>query len=132
MRPMIRLKSHNQIQKVTPRPFCGRDPKIPTFIISIPFIHRPSGLFVSWIECVAEFGIPCQYDSNQAPKMERFVRKFGPGMLLYAYGYVRSLRNTCVAKDIVVCDEVPSLLNSVSSRSNYYFDYSRLYTMQDE
>jgi len=60
---------------------------------------------VRWIDSKAMFGDAQTWASEHLPQLEGYVHRFGPGLVLYWFGFERDGLDSC--EDIGVCSELP-------------------------
>mmetsp|Transcript_15038 Transcript_15038/g.27077 ORF Transcript_15038/g.27077 Transcript_15038/m.27077 type:complete len:125 (-) Transcript_15038:193-567(-) len=58
---------------------------------------------VSWIDSKASFGDPISHTKNTA-QMQQYVDRYGPGMVIYWFGYVSDLETN---DDVYITDRFP-------------------------
>lgn len=80
--------------------------KTPDALLTIPFgIHLPDASFrvVNWIDSKAMFG-DHESQSDNLFQLQGYVNRFGPGLVIYWFGFIESLNND---PDILMVDEFP-------------------------
>ena len=70
--------------------------------ISVPFNGK--NYIVNWIDSKAMFGDPHTHESENAKQLQGYLNRFGTGMVIYWFGYVKSLNSN---PDILVLDRFP-------------------------
>jgi hypothetical protein len=75
-------------------------PKTPDFLLSKPF--DIGGFKVNWFECKASFGDDIEYRRDYKKQFSHYVKLFGPGLVVYWYGFLSDLRT----EDVVLASGV--------------------------
>lgn len=75
-------------------------PKTPDFLLSKPF--DIGGFKVHWFECKASFGDEFEYRRDYRKQLRHYVDLFGPGLVVYWYGFLSDLKTT----DVVLSSSV--------------------------
>jgi len=78
----------------------GEFPKTVDFLLDRPIHWR--GQKVKWIESKASLGDPVEVRRNQRSQLAPYTKIFGPGMVIYHFGYVEPLPEF---KDVLIEDQ---------------------------
>lgn len=81
--------------------------KTPDALLTIPFgVYDAQGTFhiVNWIDSKAMFGDQETHEGDNVAQLQGYVHRFGPGMVIYWFGYLNSLLNDA---DIYICSNFP-------------------------
>lgn len=88
--------------------------KTPDFKLECP-IYLNSGTIVSWIDSKASFCDEQTHKENYENQFKFYLNRFGPGMVIYSYGYVRDVDkmacnfNAGTNKRVIyVCERFPT------------------------
>lgn len=77
--------------------------KTPDIKLEAPIAVK--GRVVNWIDSKASFGDECSHKSQAELQFQRYVNRFGPGMVIYWFGFVDELNNH---SDVLLLDNFPS------------------------
>lgn len=87
--------------------------KTPDFMLECP-IFLSAGIVVNWIDSKASFCDVDTHKENYNNQFKFYLNRFGPGMVIYSYGFVRDVDklacnfNAGTAKRVIyVCDRFP-------------------------
>jgi hypothetical protein len=87
---MAIILDHYKIQYLVEKELRGVSTKTPDFLL-----HRPltvDGMVINWIESKANFGDLVEVRRNFTKQLSAYVKLFGPGIVVYWYGYVSDLQ----------------------------------------
>jgi len=93
------ILDHYKIQYLVEKELRGVSTKTPDFLL-----HRPlcvDGTVINWIESKANFGDLVECRRNYKKQLAPYVKLFGPGMVVYWFGYVEDAPRE---QDIIVAD----------------------------
>ena len=63
---------------------------------------------VNWIDSKAMFGDPTTFETEHLPQLMGYVNRYGPGMVIYWFGFVDSLfQLTPTEPDVIVVGSLP-------------------------
>lgn len=65
--------------------------KTPDFKLECPIYLNSGGTIVSWIDSKASFCDEQTHKENYENQFKFYLNRFGPGMVIYSYGYVRDV-----------------------------------------
>eukprot|EP00250_Pteridium_aquilinum_P005612 c15684_g1_i1 orf=41-973(+) len=77
--------------------------KTPDVKLEVPIAVK--GRIVNWIDSKASFGDECSHKNQAELQFQRYVNRFGPGMVIYWFGFVDELNNH---PDVLLLDSFPS------------------------
>jgi|GEM_PF-150513 len=75
-----------KIQYLVEKELRGVSTKTPDFLLHKPLIV--DGMVINWIESKANFGDLVEVRRNYTKQLSAYVKLFGPGMVVYWFGYV--------------------------------------------
>jgi hypothetical protein len=75
-----------KIQYLVEKELRGISTKTPDFLLHKPLIV--DGMVINWIESKANFGDLVEVRRNYTKQLSAYVKLFGPGMVVYWFGYV--------------------------------------------
>jgi len=96
---MAEILDHFKISYLTENDLRGQSTKTPDFLLHRPLIV--DGHVVNWIESKANFGDLVEVRRNNKKQLEPYVKLFGPGMVVYWYGWVSDAPQD---KDVIMTD----------------------------
>jgi len=64
----------------------GNYTKTPDFKLDQPM--KVEGRWINWIECKGSFGDEVEYKRDYGKQLSKYAELFGPGMVVYWYGYL--------------------------------------------
>lgn len=80
--------------------------KTPDLLLKVPV--AVDGRIVNWIDSKAKFGDDFFLKKDYKDSIKSYVLRFGPGMVLYWFGYITDHRAAILAdEDVIVCDSFP-------------------------
>ncbi|XP_028933712.1 CDAN1-interacting nuclease 1 isoform X2 [Ornithorhynchus anatinus] len=88
--------------------------KTPDFILEVPIAVE--GHVVHWIESKASFGDECSHQVYLHDQFWSYWNRFGPGLVIYWYGFVRELDCTR-SRGILLQDHFPSDITTLHSEA---------------
>ncbi|XP_038597462.1 CDAN1-interacting nuclease 1 [Tachyglossus aculeatus] len=88
--------------------------KTPDFILEVPIAVE--GHVVHWIESKASFGDECSHQVYLHDQFWSYWNRFGPGLVIYWYGFVRELDCTR-GRGILLQDHFPSDITTLHSEA---------------
>ena len=83
---MAIILDHYKIQYLVEKELRGVSTKTPDFLLHRPLIV--DGKVINWIESKANFGDLVEVRRNQKKQLSAYLKLFGPGMVVYWFGYV--------------------------------------------
>ena len=83
---MAIILDHYNIQYLVEKELRGVSTKTPDFLLHKPLMV--DGKVINWIESKANFGDLVEVRRNYTKQLSAYVKLFGPGMVVYWFGYV--------------------------------------------
>ncbi|XP_043224008.1 CDAN1-interacting nuclease 1-like [Amphibalanus amphitrite] len=85
----------------------GQD-KTPDVLLDVPI--AVSGCVVNWIESKASFGDDETHEGYMRDQYEKYWNRFGPGMVIYWFGFIEDLLPAASARHVLLQDHLPEEL----------------------
>ena len=95
----IPFQDENELRKL------GYD-KTPDIKLEIPILVK--GQMVCWIESKALFGNPKAHQGYLKEQYYSYWNRFGPGLVIYWYGFVDELASKALKEEIMILDDFPN------------------------
>jgi CDAN1-interacting nuclease 1 len=80
----------------------GEHTKTPDFKLDKPM--RVDDMWINWVECKGSFGDEKEYRRDYEKQLRHYVDLFGPGMVIYWYGYIEDMPNHLKDRNILLVD----------------------------
>jgi CDAN1-interacting nuclease 1 len=81
----------------------GEYTKTPDFNLEAPM--KLHGRWLNWVECKASFGDETEYKRDYSKQLSHYVSLFGPGMVVYWYGFIEDMPSHLTDKNILIMDK---------------------------
>ena len=80
----------------------GEYTKTPDFKLENPM--RVKGVWINWIECKGSFADEHEYKRDFGKQLSHYLKLFGPGMVIYWYGYINDMPTHLMDENILLED----------------------------
>ncbi len=76
--------------------------KTPDFRLETPM--KADDMWVNWVECKGSFADEVEYKRDFGKQLHHYVNLFGPGMVIYWYGFIDDMPNYLKDRNILLVD----------------------------
>jgi hypothetical protein len=81
----------------------GEHTKTPDFNLESPM--KVGDMWINWVECKGSFADEVEYKRDYGKQLIHYVNLFGPGMVIYWYGYIDDMPKHLLDKNILLADD---------------------------